>query len=83
MRSHQTLFCGPNSDYSMTPVRAGGGYPLSSFERFLNENWDELLNSDGTLDSKKLDELMFNKHERELRKHGIEAVLAHDYDKDA
>lgn len=72
--------CGPNCDYSMSPVRAGHGYPIFYFERFLNDNWENLLNADGTLDSKKLDELMFNKHERGLRKYGLEAVLEHDYD---
>ena len=72
--------CGPNCDYyMMSPVKAGMGYPLFYFERFLNENWRHLLRSDGTLDSKKLDELMFNKHERGLRKYGLEAVLKHDY----
>lgn len=69
--------CGLN--YFMSPIEAGNGYPRFYFTRFLNWNWKELLNSDGTLDSKKLEELMFNKHERSLRKYGLEAVLAHDY----
>lgn len=71
--------CGPNSDYLMSPIRAGYGYPLFYFERFLNENWDKIQNTDGVLDPQRLDELMFNKHERGLRKYGLEAVLSHDY----
>lgn len=75
--------CGPNCDYSMSPVRAGLGYPIFYFERFLNENWENLLNADGTLDSKKLDELMFNNHDRELKKYGLEATIARNYLDDA
>ena len=72
--------CGPNSDYFMSPIRAGQGYPLFYFGRFLEENWNKIKKTDGTLDSNLLDELMFNKHERGLRKYGIEAVLSHDYE---
>ncbi len=71
--------CGPNCDYFMSPIRAGHGYPLFYFERFLIENWDKIKKADGTLDTHQLDELMFNKHERGLRKYGLEAVLSHDY----
>ena len=34
--------CGPNCDYFMSPIRAGHGYPLFYFERFLIENWDKI-----------------------------------------
>lgn len=71
--------CGPNCDYSMSPVRAGHGYPIFYFERFLNENWEKIQTPDGTLDPQRLNELMFNRHERGLRKYGLEAVLEHDY----
>ncbi len=72
--------CGPNRDYSMSPIRAGHGYPLFYFERFLKENWDKIQKADGVLDPHRLDELMFNRHERGLRKYGLEAVLSHDYE---
>lgn len=71
--------CGPNCDYIMSPIRAGHGYPLLYFERFLTENWDKITKEDGTLDPHRLDELMFNRHERGVRKYGLEAVLSHDY----
>lgn len=71
--------CGPNCGYSMSPLHAGGGYPLFYFGQFLNENWDKIQKTDGTLDPQLLDELMFNRHERGLRKYGFEAVLSHDY----
>lgn len=81
-RSEITHFshCGPNSDYFMSPIRAGHGYPLFYFGRFLGENWNKIKKTDGTLDPNLLEELMFNRHERELRKYGIEAVLSHDYE---
>lgn len=80
-RSKITHFshCGPNCDYYMSPIRAGHGYPLFYFKRFIEEKWDQIQKEDGTLDPILLDELMFNRHERGLRKYGIEAVLAHDY----
>ncbi len=71
--------CGSNYDYFMSPLKAGNGYPLFYFKRFLTENWRKLLKSDGTLDEKLLDELMFKKHECDLRKYGLEAVISHDY----
>lgn len=81
-RSKITHFshCGPNRDYIMSPIRAGEGYPLYYFEKFFTENWRRITNADGTLDPYRLDELMFNKHERGLRKYGLEAVLSHDYE---
>lgn len=81
-RSEITQFshCGPNCDYYMSPIRAGHGYPLFFFGRFLRENWDKIKKIDGTLDPNLIEELMFNKHERGLRKYGIEAVLSHDYE---
>ncbi len=72
--------CGANCDYLMSPIRAGHGYPLFYFERFLKENWDKLQTTVGTLDPRRLNEHMFNKHERGIRKYGLEAVLSHDYD---
>lgn len=71
--------CGPNCDYFMSPIRAGHGYPLFYFERFLTENWNRIKKEDGSLDPHRLDELMFNRHERGVRKYGLEAVLSHDY----
>lgn len=71
--------CGPNCDYYMSPISAGHGNPLLFFGQFLEENWNEIQKADGTLDPDLLDELMFNRHERGLRKYGLEAVLAHDY----
>lgn len=72
--------CSPNCDYVMSPIRAGHGYPLFYFGRFLKENWSRIQKKDGTLDPHCLDELMFKRHERGLRKYGLEAVLSHDYD---
>ena len=71
--------CGPNCDYLMSPIRAGHGYPLFYFEQFLKENWNKIQKTDGVLDPHRLDELMFNRHERGLRKYGLETVLSHDY----
>ncbi len=71
--------CGPNSDYIMSPIRAGLGYPLYYFGQFLRDNWEKIRKADGTLDPHRLDELMFNRHERGLRKYGLRAVLSHDY----
>ena len=71
--------CGPNCDYMMSPVRAGHGYPIFYFERFLNENWEKITNASGILDNNRLDELMFRRHERGIRKYGLDAVIKHDY----
>jgi hypothetical protein len=52
--------------------------PLYYFEKFLDENWCNIA-SNGILDAELLNELMFNKHERGLRRYGLQAVLDHDY----
>jgi hypothetical protein len=52
---------------------------LSFFKKFLKKNWHNIA-SDGILDTKRLNELMFNKHERGLRKYGLQAVLDQDYE---
>lgn len=56
-------------------------YPLFFFRRGLQNNWEE-ISTDGRLDSKKMLEVMFNKHERGIRKYGLEAVIRHDYEND-
>lgn len=72
--------CGPNSyNYDMSPIGAGNQYPIRYFDLFITENWDNIT-SNGVLDGDKLDELMFKKHERGLRKYGINAVINHDYE---
>jgi hypothetical protein len=69
--------CGPHSKhYLMSPMSAM--IPRNLFERGIKENWDYLAPK-GTLDADRLNELMFNKHERGLRKYGLKAVIVHDY----
>lgn len=75
--------CGPNCDYFMSPIRAGLGYPLFYFKRFLTESWDKIKNENGTLDPHRLDELMFNRYERGVRKYGLEATIQRDYIEDS
>lgn len=80
-RSNLTGFshCGPNERvYLMSPVNAGNGYPLYFFGRFLQDNWSKIAPS-GMLDPDLLNEFMFDKHERGLKKYGLEAVIRHDY----
>lgn len=69
-------------DYIMSPVRAGGGYPIYYFQEFVEINWQKIA-PEGRLDSKRLDEYMFKKHERGIRKYGLKAVIQHDYIQDA
>lgn len=83
-RSKLTCFshCGPSDKYYlMSPVHSGNGYPMFFFARFLNENWDKIAPG-GVLDPGLLNEYMFDRHERGLRKYGLEAVIAHDYVQD-
>lgn len=74
--------CGPNDEYYlMSPVHAGHNYPMYFFSRFIQENWQKIA-PEGVLEPKLLNEFMFNKHERGLRKYGLEAVIRHDYEQD-
>jgi hypothetical protein len=80
LRSCGSSSCSPSysMEEMMSPIYAGTRYPLYFFRIFLEKNWDS-ISINGTLDSNRLYELMFNKHERGLRKYGLEAVIAHDY----
>lgn len=74
--------CGPNEEYYlMSPLHAGHNYPMYFFGQFLNDNWTKIA-PNGVLEPKLLNEYMFNKHERGLRKYGLEAVIRHDYEPD-
>lgn len=68
--------CGPNN-YPYF-FRIGSGYPVQFFSAGLQENWKEIC-THGVLDSRKMKEVMFNRHERGIRKYGLEAVIKHDY----
>lgn len=75
--------CGPNDEYYlMSPVHAGHNYPMYFFSRFIQENWQKIA-PDGVLEPILLNEFMFNKHERGLRKYGHDAVIRHDYVQDS
>ena len=75
--------CGENKDdYLMSPESAGGGYPLHFFRWFVYNNWQELAPG-GVLDSNSLEEYMFRKHERGIRKYGLNAVIDKYYTQDA
>jgi hypothetical protein len=62
----------------LSPRYAGRGYPLFFLKKFLEENWDD-ISTNGVLDSTRLNELMFNNHERELKRYGIQKVIEKDY----
>ena len=74
--------CGPNDEYyPMSPRLAGNNRPMGYFSQFLQDNWHKIA-PEGVLDSDLLNEYMFNKHERGLRKYGLDAVIRHDYEQD-
>jgi hypothetical protein len=62
----------------LSPRYAGRGYPLFFLRDFLEENWYD-ISTNGVLDSTRLNELMFNNHERELKRYGIQKVIEKDY----
>ena len=71
--------CSPNNSpyfFSIDP-----GYPIHFFRYGLQSNWKEIC-THGVLDSRKMMEVMFNRHERGIRKYGLEAVIKHDYEND-
>ena len=72
--------CGPNTEPYFFSLMYSG-YPVWFFKEGLREHWAELT-SGGTLDNKKLMEVMFDRHERGIRKYGLEAVIRHDYEDD-
>lgn len=75
--------CAENKvDYIMSPIGAGRGYPIYYFQEFVERNWQKIA-PEGRLNSKLLDEYMFKKHERGIRKYGLKAVIHHDYIQDA
>jgi hypothetical protein len=69
--------CGPNSEYYFFNITFSR--PYLSFCRSILDYWDEITTY-GELDEDKFRELFFNKHERGLRKYGLEAVIKHDYE---
>lgn len=71
--------CSPNNSpyfFSIDP-----GYPIHFFSYGLQKNWGEIC-THGMLDSRKMMEVMFNRHERGIRKYGLDAVIRHDYEND-
>lgn len=74
--------CGPNEPgYLISPLYAGQGYPLRFFAIFIRDNWKKIAPK-GRLDASLLNEYMFDKHERGIRKYGLDAVIRHDYEND-
>lgn len=53
-------------------------YPWLFFQRGLCENW-ERMTTDGVLDCRKMNNVMFDTHKRGIRKYGLDAVIGHDY----
>lgn len=74
--------CGVNDPYYLiSPLKSGNGYPLQFFSIFIHDNWHKIA-PNGKLDANLLNEYMFNKHERGIRKYGLDAVIRHDYEQD-
>lgn len=71
--------CSPNNSPYFFSI--GPSYPIHFFRYGLQENWKEIC-THGVLDSRKMKEVMFNRHERGIRKYGLEAVIKHDYEND-
>jgi hypothetical protein len=70
--------CGPNNEnYFFNILIQSKQYRL--FYLSIKEYWDEITTL-GRLDENKFRELFFNKHERGIRKYGLEAVIKHDYE---
>ena len=57
-------------------------YPKYFFSRGLGDNWDKLT-TNGILDNQKLNDLMFDRHQRRIKKYGLDAVIRHDFRQDA
>jgi hypothetical protein len=70
--------CGPNNGNYFFNVDFEFS-PYISFTQAIKDNWDEIT-TNGILDEDKFRELFFNKHERGIRKYGLEAVIKHDYE---
>lgn len=68
--------CGPNERPYFFSIEAD--YPVWFFSEGLREHWAEIT-SNGVLDSGKMLEVLFKRHERGIRKYGLEAVIRHDY----
>ena len=67
--------CGPQREpYYFNMSR----YPWLFFQCGLRENWDRMT-TDGVLDGRKMSNVMFDTHERGIRKYGLDAVIGHDY----
>ena len=71
--------CSPNNSPFLFSIVSG--YPIHFFSIALQKHWDE-ISSSGVLDNAKLMEVMFERHERGIRKYGLEAVIRHDYESD-
>ena len=70
--------CGPNIEpYFFSLLSCNN--QISFFYFCLRECWGELTSGE-MLDNEKLMEVMFNRHERGIRKYGLENVLQHDYE---
>ncbi len=71
--------CSPNNSPYFFSIDFG--YPVHFFKYGLQENWEEIC-THGVLDSRKMMEVMFDRHERDIKKYGLEAVIKHDYEND-
>lgn len=68
--------CDPNEQPYFFSIEYG--YPLRFFIMGLEEHWWK-MSLDGVLDSDMMMEVMFNKHERDIRRYGLEKVIRKDY----
>ena len=67
--------CGPNpDDYYF----AFNDYVQSSFSDYLSRFWDE-ISTDGVLDNAKFRDFMIERHERGIKKYGLENVIKRNF----
>lgn len=58
----------------MSPMRGGDGYPFLYLQKFLDNNWSEIC-TDGILDNEKLEDKLFNQHNKRLMEYGLAETI--------
>lgn len=70
--------CGPQKEPYYFNI---AGYPFHFFSTGISKYWN-MMTTDGVLDSRKLNNIMFDTHQRGIKKYGLEAVIGHDFESD-
>lgn len=74
--------CGPNPSHYYFAFGGGMHYVHQFFIHYIRKFWDE-ISTDGVLDNAKFRDFMIERHERGIKKYGLENVISRNYKQDS